>query len=204
MLLVAVKLVCSVVPTKDCVGRTGDVWEYTDGVRVIDVLAIELCVGVGVGAGWWVEVVVRALEDGVGNDVDSIEGVDGEGGGAFGDTVVSDGGVGLAEVARTPVVVLVVVGGAVLSAVVLVSGGGGGGGLFLFPANPDRPFPLFEEPGGFVLGGSRGLRSILKDLAGLRDHSIVIPSIIMVCSCPNNGQEATHERMFNKLINFIG
>ena len=88
VLLVRVKLVCSVVPTKDCVGKTDDIWEYTDGVRVIDVLAIELCVGVGVGvgvgAGFWVAVVVRALEDGVGNDVDSVEEVEGGGGGDFG------------------------------------------------------------------------------------------------------------------------
>jgi hypothetical protein len=82
VLLVRVKLVCSVVPTKDCVGKTDDIWEYTDGVRVIDVLAIELCVGVG--AGCWVAVVVRALEDGVGNDVDSVEEVEGGGGGDFG------------------------------------------------------------------------------------------------------------------------
>jgi hypothetical protein len=162
VLLVRVKLVCSVLSTKGCVGRTGDVWEYTDGVRVIDVLAIELCVGVGVGTVCWVEIVVRALEDGVGNDVDSVEEVDGAVGEAFGDTLVSDKGVGLPDVARTSVVVLMVVGGAVMSDVVLVSVGGGAGGLFLFPANPDRPFLLFEEPGGIVLGGSRGLRSIRR------------------------------------------
>ena len=71
---------------EDCVGKTDDVWEYTDGVRVTDVLAIELCVGVGVGvgAGCWVAVVVRALEDGVGIDVDSVEEVEGGGGGDFG------------------------------------------------------------------------------------------------------------------------
>lgn len=151
VLLVRVKIVCSVVPTKDCVGKTGDVWEYTDGMRVIDVLAIELCVGVGVGAGCWVEVVVRAWEDGVGSEVDLVEEVDGGGGEAFGDKLVSDGGVGLAEVVRTSVVVLVVVGGAVMSAIVLVSWDGGAGGLFLFPADPDRPFPLCERPGGIVL-----------------------------------------------------
>jgi hypothetical protein len=162
VLLVRVKLVCSVLSTKGCVGRTGDVWEYTDGVRVIDVLAIELCVGVGVGTVCWVEIVVRALEDGVGNDVDSVEELDGAVGEAFGDTLVSDKGVGLPDVARTSVVVLMVVGGAVMSDVVLVSVGGGAGGLFLFPANPDRPFLLFEEPGGIVLGGSRGLRSIRR------------------------------------------
>jgi hypothetical protein len=162
VLLVRVKLVCSVLSTKDCVGRTGDVWEYTDGVRVIDVLAIELCVGVGVGTVCWVEIVVRALEDGVGNDVDSVEELDGAVGEAFGDTLVSDKGVGLPDVARTSVVVLMVVGGAVMSDVVLVSVGGGAGGLFLFPANPDRPFLLFEETGGIVLGGSRGLRSIRR------------------------------------------
>ncbi len=102
---------------------------------------------------------MRAWEDGVGSEVESVEEVDGGGGEAFGGTLVSDGGVGLAEVARTSVVVLAVVGWEVMSAVVLVSRNGGAGGLFLFPANPDRPFPLSEKPGGIVLGGSRGLRS---------------------------------------------
>ncbi len=102
---------------------------------------------------------MRAWEDGLGNEVDSAEEVDGGGAGEFDDTLVSDGRGELTEVASTSVVVLVVVGGAVISAEVLVSVVGGAGGLFLFPANPVRPGPLSEILGGFVLGGSRGLRS---------------------------------------------
>jgi hypothetical protein len=164
VLLEPVKLVCSVVPTEDCVGKTGGVWEYTDGVRVIDVLTVEICVGVGVGVGTgcWVEIVVRAGTGGVGDGVDSVEEVDGGGRGEIGETFVTDGGAGLVEVARTSAVVLVVVGGAVKLAVVLEAVGGGAGGLFLFPANPDRPPLLSEKPGGVVLGGSRGLRSIRR------------------------------------------
>ena len=101
---------------------------------------------------------MTAWADVVDNEVDSVEEVD-DGGGAFGDTLVSDGGVGLVEVARTCVVVLVVVGEAVMLAVLLVSVKGGAGGLFPFPAKPDRPFPLSENPGWFILGGLRGLRS---------------------------------------------